>query len=344
MSLLLADGFDGYASRDDLPYPKDAQGIYVGAGRNGGRALVFSYGLDHIDVSVLNDDGTNRESVGFGIYWKWTGTQFPNGGDILRTYQSVTLGGSENERLRVDIMSNGQLRVSESGVQIGQTGARLFPGRWHQIEFFHDGLAGGCTLRIDGDTVGTFAAGAYVTAQGAGFSKVRLEHPSGGIASGQVYWDDMYALTNDGAGLTSFLGGLGVLQALARADAASAFTPKIGTHPYAMIDEAAADDSDWNESNVNGAEDRFRHATDLSGYQILALSSVVRAETTEPGNRRIIPALRSAGVGADGSGHTLAQDAPLVCQDASDTDPATGAAWLPAAANAAEFGYKNGAP
>lgn len=120
----------------------------------------------------------------------------------------------------------------------------------------------------------------------------------------------------------------------------SQFTPSTGNN-WQNVDEVPPnDDTDFNSTSTVGNIDSFTHAA-LSGAPV-SISAVivnVRARDTTTGAASLAPFIRSSTTDSPGTAVTL-NTSYQDFQSVYLTDPATGIAWLPAAVNAAEFGYK----
>lgn len=120
----------------------------------------------------------------------------------------------------------------------------------------------------------------------------------------------------------------------------SQFTPSTGSN-WQNVDEVPPnDDTDFNSTSTVGNIDSFTHAA-LSGAPV-SISAVivnVRARDTTTGAASLAPFIRSSTTDSPGTAVTL-NTSYQDFQSVYLTDPATSAAWLPAAVNAAEFGYK----
>jgi len=156
-------------------------------------------------------------------------------------------------------------------------------------------------------------------------------------------FDDVYLL--DGSGPAPWNGPLGDVRVDARfptaEGASSAWTPSTGSDNALTVDEAAPnDDTDHNTTATVGATDTFvMQDAPLPGATIYGVQHCLALKKMDAGVCTVAPVIRHGGVDYPGANFSPSTSYAYGLQIVQ-TNPGTGAAWIEADFNAAEFGYR----
>ncbi len=220
-------------------------------------------------------------------------------------------------------------------------------GAWHQLEFdfLMDQSSGAVTMKLNGVSVLTYAGDTCATAN-TWANSVRL----GGYSvsyyaatrcgySDLIIMDD--AQVNGHNYCNSLLGVRRVLAGFPTADGAyKQWSRSTGTSGFSNVDEMPAnDDTDYNYTTVVGNKDTFVMPDGPAGVTIDAVQCVIYCKAADVAAAQMVGTTKSNSVDGDGVPVVIG---PSYGWSASPIyeDPATNAAWLSTAFNAAEFGYK----
>jgi hypothetical protein len=211
---------------------------------------------------------------------------------------------------------------------------------WYHIEakFAHTG-AGTFTyeVRVEGVTVLT---GNAVTVRNFDIAQCAAFHVEIGGGAQQNYLKDLVIWNGAGATNNNFLGSVLVTNLLPASDVALNWGLTGGANGYGILDNIPPDDAKfiYARHDVPPAGPYVGTLTDLpvDTTSVKAVITFVRAAKTDGGDG-------SLQVGVISNGDTgLGSDRPITIaqtywRDVFELDPDTGAAWLPAAVNAAEI-------
>ncbi len=111
---------------------------------------------------------------------------------------------------------------------------------------------------------------------------------------------------------------------------------------YQQVDDAAPDgDATCVESSTVGQKDTYPHAgISHNPVTIFGVQTVLCVEKDDAGERTVCPVVRSGGADYDGAAVAPSAGSYAYFLEPKLVDPATSAAWLKAAVNAAEIGMK----
>lgn len=181
-------------------------------------------------------------------------------------------------------------------------------------------------------------------------SAVNIQGGTGTHTVGSVRWygrcdtQDVYLLDLAGsAPFNDFLGDHQVLGWLPTAAAATAWTPATSTNLSQINVGGAARPAAPSHNKAASAdlEDRFTFTPGLAGNRIVrALQTRICALDTVSSGATMAGRIKSGGTTQSGATATPPITTPIYQADIWLTDPNTGNAWLPAAANAVEVGYR----
>lgn len=360
MTLLWADGFEGYGTTDNYrPRPDNIMSwkysymyeegqvdLEVGAGYNGGDAIEFGNGVYGFVMNPPADLTTNNTLIcGIRIRRyqddKWTQPQFYR-------FMNFMDGTANGPSLKWSTDSCAVYLADQTTPAGGSSRCKLERLVWHYIEMkvvCHN-TNGSIEVRVNGcpiinvESVNTRATGSsndYLTRACIGRYNNAMYH--------EAYWmiDDYYVA--DGAGSTNndFLGPVVVETLFPDGDDSVNFSTNTPNAHYRNVGwKHALDTTDYNEDNTSGNRDIFTLPA-LSG-NMEEIHGVVgwvfaKAVTTNTDYSIVLSSngteTESANITANtsGNGHTTGF---IV-----ETDPDTSNAWTPATINALKFGYEN---
>lgn len=293
MTLLFCDGFDGYGS-DNTNF----------AGR------IRSSGWHQDGFNPLNVTAATRSNIGFaavggnnqlmsrafnnsvgvvaGFAWSSPGSLNRQNMVVLR-YDNF--GGTVGAVFTLACNPTGALTANITGNNFSSPVNTVYPSTWHYIEVKVITVgAPSIEVRVDGNTV--------IAVTGISSTPMNLITIGDGNGyTGSGVFDDMYVLTDDGIGLTDFLGDCVVHTMIPYTDAGPNATSQFGggvTHASAVngypIDETTA----YLYSNNSGDEELFTISelpTDI--IDVLAVQVNIRAKKDSAGIAKYNIALKS---------------------------------------------------
>ena len=178
---------------------------------------------------------------------------------------------------------------------------------------------------------------------------VNIQGGTGTHTCGSIRWygyndtQDVYLCDLSGSTFKDFLGDHQVLGWLPTASATTAWTPATSTN-LSQINVGGASRptaGSHNKAASAGIEDRFTFTPGLAGNRIVrALQTRICALDTVSSGATMAGRIKSGGTTQSGATATPPITTPIYQADLWLTDPNTGNAWLPAAANAVEVGYR----
>lgn len=341
MSLLFADGFDGYGVTTDkylLAISGDNPNPSLAAGRNGSYGLYLGGNAFFVYTRNLN---VNAQTV-------WVGCAYSNvSASGLRILRLQTWG---TDYISLYSVTGGALRVyrgdSVGGTILGTTvtGVLNMTG-WNYIEmkvYIHD-TAGTVDLWVDG--INKLSLTSQDTKNGTDAYVNILAIGGKDNSQGNTQkCDDLYVTDDQGAApLNGRLGDCRIEALLPNgAGDSSQFTPSAGSN-YENVDERVIDnDTTYNESSTTGHKDLYA-MSNLAGTSgsILAVVPWVRAKKTDGGGRTIRALVKHST--SEGQGATIAATDGYIYQltpDVFPNNPSTASAWTPTEVNAMQAGLE----
>lgn len=254
-------------------------------------------------------------------------------------------GATRQVELRLH--SNGALSVARNGTILGSAtaGGAIAAGTWYFIEVkatFH-GSTGAVEVRKDGAAVLTLT-GQNTSATGNAYANTvafnRSQNNANDADLGPVYNDDLYVCDNAGSANNDFLGSCRSELQVPASDVLTGMTPSTGSNHYAVVDEVPLSASADYLTASAAAEDRFgvtalgSTPASIKGVSVISFSLKTDAGTCTARNR-----LTSGGT--TGNGATNATPTALgVSRDVFETDPSTGAAFVPGSMGSIQIGVE----
>lgn len=250
---------------------------------------------------------------------------------------------SSNALVSITVDPSGYLQARSglaSGALLGTSSSpAMVAGSWQHVEckVFMDAAAATIEVRVEGVTV--------LNLTGLALSATNIQNTVWGTYTALsapaddsfmyvkdfVVWDASGSINND------FLGSCSVVTMTPNADSSFNWTASSGSTGYNLIDEAPPnDDTDYIEADATPPSASLFGMTDLPAdvTSVKALMTLARARKTDGGDGNLQVGLKSSSSTATGSDRPIST-AYTYYTDVFETDPATTAAWLPAAANAA---------
>jgi len=358
MTLLFADGFEGYTGGGDRSvldpvYDYNAtinttEAGVLTTGRVSGKCVffkeasasqsIFMFGHE-LDVSTLSIDTTWIVGYAFTIpdpaFAPQNETQSPtmqfldSAGDAMVTVYIA--GGNIN-------VVTGQIN---STTKIGLATARLFTNVWHylEIKITFNVTSGAVVLKIDEQQV--LSASGVTAPTASGELKPTVIKLGDGSTGKMTLMDDLYICDSLGSLNNDFLGDIGIRRLDSATDGTTnEFTSTEGNNFSAVNQDDPDGDSTYVESSTVGHNDLYTiDAVSGTPATINALQVVSTGKSDDgnpKGGRNMI--LSNS---VEGLGPTYALTSTYVpYQSIHETDPNGGAAWTVGGVDAAEIGVE----
>lgn len=351
MVLLFADGFDSYAVTADLPdkgwINNDVTDntFKATSGRDGGGCVDL-----RDDPGFIQLVNPTTDQVRCAFWCKPHADIVPEpSSHVIRLSNTANTSHFE---LRFTATGVAMTEWDDSGLTNFFTGGPgdLTDGLWHHIEFNYvldSGIVDGIIQvwvdginEIDLSSQGNNHAASTTIANDVdriwvGPCQFQPANIPEYLVDDLVVWDDTG---------TAFTGRLDqhrieTLRPTAEGNTTQ-FTPSTGTDNSALIDEVAADDTDYVEDGTSTEKDTYVYGN--TAFEPVTIAGVVvntRAENPDVGAISFKAVARSGTTEVDGAS-VLLDGTPTLHQQLYEDDPDTSAAWLKAAVDAAEFGFK----
>lgn len=249
--------------------------------------------------------------------------------------------GSNNILVKAEINSTGSISAyNGAGTLLGTTaGPVIVANAWQHIEakvFFH-ATAGTVEIRVEGVTVLALAAKDTLGGNAGPCAQVSNRNHSG--AGNEHYLKDYIIWDGSGTTNTDFIGSCAVVSLTPSADVSLNWTPSSGVTGWSKINESPPDDdAGYIQAGDPPPAAAVFALTDLPAHvtSVKALMTLVRSRKTDGGDGNLQVSMKS------GASTTNGTDRPITTAytywpDLFPLDPATGAAWLPSAVNAANL-------
>lgn len=332
MAVVFMDGFDYYNDVTGMAqiYQESPNNGFQGTatGRIGGRSW----------NSVTNGGIKRYLDAAIGPTWGVATAIYFGGGDctVCSGFDTGTNQIALNWSATTRVLS-----VSRNGTTIA-TGTRVMPvGQWFHVEMkvFMHSSTGTVEVRINGIT-DINATGLNTMATGNNTVN-RISWGITGQAGGNFNIDDIVVWDTSGSINTDFLGDCRI-QTLFPTGAGTTtnFTPSTGSNWQNVDDNPYNDDTDYNSTATTSNKDTFATG-DLSSTSgaVKAVQSIIRFRKDDAGSHAIRRVIRSSSTDYEGADVSVS-NSYVWNREIIEADPATSAAWLISAVNAAEIGYK----
>lgn len=242
---------------------------------------------------------------------------------------------------KLQINSTGSISaINAAGTVLGTTtGPVIVANAWQHIEakvFFH-ATAGTVEVRVEGVTVLALAAKDTLGGNAGPCAQIANSNNSG--AGNEHYLKDYIIWDNSGTSNTDFLGSCAVVTLAPSADVSLNWAPSSGTTGWNLINEAPPnDDTGYIQAGDPPPAPAVFALTDLPAHvtSVKALMTLVRSRKTDGGDGNLQVSMKSGGSATAGTDRPITT-AYTYWPDLFPLDPATGAAWLPSAVNAANL-------
>jgi len=170
---------------------------------------------------------------------------------------------------------------------------------------------------------------------------VRLGNVNSDSMGASTYIDDFYICDQTGSTNNDFLGDVRVDTLLPNGEGTHLdFTPSTGTTHYQLVDEAAPNTTDYNESGTAGQRDSYA-MQDLASVtgSIKGVQVAGAILKDDVGARSIKVGVRAGGTTSVGSTQALATT-QIYYTAVHETNPSTSTAWTEAGVNGAEAAFE----
>ena len=358
MTLLFADGFEGYLGGGDRTvldpiydyYRVDPEfaGVETSAiipGRVTGKCAwiygslvptIFNDIYGHqLDVSALSSSTTWILGYAFMAY---------NVNDVGST-GSVEFRDSAGDAMVTVYVAGGNINVKSgsrnSATKIGFGSARVLSDVWHYLEIkvTFSVTSGAVVVRLDEEIV--LSASGVTAPTGSGDTKPTIIMFGGGYRLYYMLTDDVYIADDQGSINNDFLGDIGIRRLDPTSNGTNNdFTPLAGDNFAAVNQDDPDGDTTYVESSTVDHYDLYVIDDAPTGMATINALQVVSTGKSDDGNpkggRNMV--LSSA---TEGLGPTYALTSSYVPYlSIHETDPNGGAAWTEAGVNAAEIGVE----
>lgn len=274
-----------------------------------------------------------------GVAWRnWLASLPANGSQSKAIV--IADGGNANLVYTYITTTGGIVIKNAAGAVLASTaGPVLVANAWQHIEFkaVIDAAAGTVEVRVEGVTVLT-AAGLNTGAGPA--AQVRVDNYADGGSGGVVgYVKDFIVWDGSGTTNTDFIGSCSVVALKPSSDVSLNWTPSSGATGWNLLNESPPDDdTGYIQAPTPAPAAAVFGLTDLPAdvTSVKGLMSLVRSKKTDGGDGNIQVSLNSAASTSAGADRPMTT-AYTYWNDLFPLDPATAAAWLPSAVNAANL-------
>jgi hypothetical protein len=293
---------------------------------------------------ILLGENITTLTVGF---W-WYGASLPSSGWGTAGIFSFFDATAAAIQVALRLSTTGQLGFflgSGTGTQLGASSAALTlqadVGAYIEVNISGVGASSSLTCHVNGSAVITAASVNTKSTANAYVNAVQFLQPAGS----SYYIDDWYMLDGSGALGTTFFGIVQVCGDAASANSAvggrNAWigSPATGANTYQNVAHVPANIADYDYDNTVGNYDMFRFPTLPAGYTVMFMTEWAVTLLDAAGPRTVGLNIYSGGTDSLATAFTPSSSPTLVSQT-SLVDPNTNAAWLLAAAAAAELGVK----
>lgn len=300
-------------------------------------SVVFRNGFGVIEYlrKVLT---TGRTTVGVAMR-RWL-TSLPSNNNEIDVPICFN-DGSNNILVKLQINSTGSITATNgAGTALGTTtGPVIVANAWQHIEakvFFH-ATAGTVEVRVEGVTVLALVAQDTLGGQAGPCAQIANRNNSG--AGNEHYLKDYIIWDNSGMSNTDFLGSCAVISLTPSSDVSLNWTPSSGATGWNLINESPPnDDTGYIQAPTPPPAAAVFGLTDLPAHvtSVKALMTLVRSRKTDGGDGNLQVSMVSGGSTTNGTDRPITT-AYTYWSDLFPLDPATAAAWLPSAVNAANL-------
>lgn len=336
MALRGMDGFDHYATQDDLFSRRGAlqwsapaslaAATFNTPGRGGfGKSMGLNGYASNILGPFLATFDANYSTLRIGCALRFVAGA--NLGIDIGAFDPI----ANALQCRISLSTSGIIRAFDgAGTQIGISANNAFtPVAWSFVEIaFSIGHSGAIEVQIDGATVLSVTGDTQHTAN-ATLGAVQFSVPGGSL--GQIEIDDFrYSDTVIGPGTytcDSWLGDLRVATLAPNTDASVAWTPLAGANWQEVSELTFDGDASYNSTSTPGAEDLFSlTALTATITQVIGLQLTGAYRATDASPHSITQQISSGGSEITGPAHTLAM-AYQFFSDLYPVNPVSGVSW-----------------
>jgi hypothetical protein len=340
MAWSFGDSFDLYAAIPDMVNGYWDSGVastmIFGAGRFAGSRALFVAATPSLLVKSSGvNDAVHHLAVSF--------TQVAAiSGSTLGMYFGLFDGATA--QCSIVFRSDGAILLTSGGpagtVLATYTGAFPVATTWYafEIEVVINNTTGSFAVRKNGNNVADFSATALNTRGGTANNYVnKLQIGMQAIVNSQGI-DDLF--WQSGAATGAWLGDIRCYARMPASDVQKQFTPLSGTTNFSQVNEAQQNALTSYVFDSNPGDADFYSVASIASTPATVIATVTRAymQKSDAGTRTAAVQLKSGATTVASPTLTLSSSGWLWAWRTDLIDPATGAAWTPAAVNNVQIG------
>jgi hypothetical protein len=279
-----------------------------------------------------------------GVACRMWMTRLP-GNNVMTPYPAQFRDGSNVVHVSIAVTTTGAIAVYRGlggGTLLGQTaGPVLVANAWQHIEtkVLISDTVGTVEVRVDGTVVLALAGLDTANSADVTCAQVSLGNKADGASDNvSTYFKDFIVWDNTGTTNANFLGSCSVVALIPTSDISLGWTPSTGATGWNLIDEAGPVDTDYVQAASPPPAASFFGLSDLPAdvTSVKGLMTLVRSAKTDGGDATLKTSVVSGASTGAGTDRAITT-AFTYWIDLFPQDPATAAAWLPAAVNAVQL-------
>jgi hypothetical protein len=335
MALLWIDGFDHYASGQQLRFYDEASGTFspsTSIKRTGSQSVALD-GSSHISKYVNN---APTLIVGAALYFNSGTYTDPVNGYLVKFFDLTT------EQCNVKLGQNGRILLYRGSTMLDQTDILVYPlQKWFYFEVkITFATNGSWTVRINKQIVRSVSGINTIQSSNSYANKIEISAGSQS-SSNPIYWDDYYICDTTGTYNNDFLGDIKVVTVYPNAEGSLLqWTPSSGTTHYTLVDEATPnDDTDYLYTSTVGATETANFQDVSLVGSIAGIMHVACIRKDDAGTRTAALICKIGSNVYEGNEISIGNSYTFLKQ-IREVDPSTGLPWSITGFNAAEFGVR----
>lgn len=272
-----------------------------------------------------------------GVGWRWWVDSIPADTNDKPVVTIINADNTAMIFVCINLIGGIDIRIGTvTGTVVASTeGPVITPSSWYHIEVRMDASDGGdVQVRVEGRPVLTWSdTGIIATCQGffLGMWSANGRLPN-------CYYKDVFMWNGAGTHNIDFLGPVIVASLLPTADVSLNWTPSTGANGYSILDNIGPNDAQFIQAPNPPPAPYVCSLSDLplEVTSVRGIMTVVRAAKVDGGDGSLQNGVISAATPVSGSDRAITAT-QTYWRDIFEEDPATSAAWLPAAVNAVEM-------
>jgi hypothetical protein len=343
MAFSFGDSFDLYATNADLANgywdsAPNANLLGLGAGRFAGSRSISGTALSSI---YLMKNGANDAVHHLVVAFNTTVLSGTTLGFSLQLLDGATAQCSIVFRADGVILLNSGAPLSGTTLAT-YTGGVTTINTWYAFEFevvIHP-TAGSFTVRKNGNNVADFTATSLNTRPTSSNNYANRLQVGGNATISTQFLDDLF--WQSGAATGAWLGDIRCYARMPASDASVTFSRSTGASNFSCVDEAQQNALTDYVFDANPGDADFYGVASIASTPASVIATTVRAyaQKSDAGTRTMAVQLKSGATTVASPTLVLTSSGWLWAWRTDLVDPATGAAWTPAAVNNAQIGPK----